>query len=440
MTFVVYPIAFLAVIGAIVLVHEFGHLVVAKAFGIGVQTFSLGFGKRLTGFHVSGTDYRISTIPFGGYVKMLGDELGSPLQDCPQAFNSHPRWQRALVAAAGPFANLIFTILVMTGVYFTRPVHTQHLDQRPLISSVVDGSIAASAGFRPGDLIKKIDNDEVSTWRDVFETIPSASNQPFSVEVLRQERRLVKQLLLVAAEGRKRPSVGWVPEEPNTVSEVEPGSPAERAGIEMGDQIISINGVKVRKSPDLLNAVKEARPSYTIVALRGTKRVKLMLERKSGTPLEQRDSDSVLGLHLHFKAVPEISLGAAFMRALEFSKSNLDLIYRLFVKMLQGKISARQIEGPIGIMRASGEAAQERGWHPLFTLMAFISLNIAVFNLFPLPVLDGGMLLLLGIESLMRRDLQPRVRLRIYTVAFLFLLLIFAVVLYNDISKLLATS
>lgn len=430
MVFLIYPLAFLAVISLIVVVHEFGHFLIAKAFGIRVEVFSLGFGKRITGYRFGSTDYRLSAIPLGGYIRMLGEGLGTSSQNHPEAFNSHPRLQRALITLAGPFANIVFTVLLMTGIYFVQPVHTQHLDQRPMVASVTNGSLAASAGFQAGDLIEKIDDDETPTWRDVLYKIQTAGKRPVAVLVLRNGKPVAKTLQLAEIEGRQRRSVGWVPEEPNTVSDIAPDSPAERAGVEVGDQIVSVNGLEVRKLSDLLSAVKLGRSSHQVVVLRGTRKLELAMAND-----QFGFDDTVLGLKLQVLPVPERTISASFMKAVEFSKNNLDLIYRLIRKMLVGKVSVRQMDGPIGIMQASGAAARERGWQPLFTLIAFLSLNVAALNLFPLPILDGGTLLLLSVEGLLRRDLRQELKMRIYATAIIVLLLLFSFVIYNDISK-----
>src|SRR5271166_313590 len=403
------------VLGIMILVHEFGHYAAAKLFGVRVDVFSIGFGKRLAGFRKGDTDYRISALPLGGYVKMAGENPLESHSGAPDEFTSHPRWQRFVIAAAGPAMNILLAIGLLTGVNMVHYEHPVYLDQPALIGWVVENSPAEKAGIEAGDRIVRIDGWQNPTWEDVvLESAIAPSANWADPEQMR--------------------SIGWVPDEPIIVTQLEPKMPAAQAGMRVGDQIVAIDGEPVRSLMAVIRHLqKNGGQAVEISALRAGQEMKF-----TATPIMTEDSGQKryrLGFQSEPVTVSKLSFGTALARSLDQNKKYSFLIVDLVRKMLRHETSIKQMEGPIGIARASGEAASQPGWTPLLALMAGISLNLGIFNLLPIPILDGGLILMLAVEGILRRDISMRIKERIYQTAFVFLVLFAVLVIYNDIMK-----
>lgn len=424
------------VLGIMILVHEFGHYAVAKLLGVRVEVFSIGFGKRLIGFKRGDTDYRIAAIPLGGYVKMSGENPMDDHTGDPAEFMSHPRWHRFLIAIAGPFMNIVLAIVLMTGVFMFHYEHEWSLYKPADIAWVLQGSAAQKAGIEPGDKIIRIDGTQNPTWQDVMLRVYLNPNQPVNVSILRGNQMLEKTVVPAAA-GRERIGfAGWVPLEPNVITELTQKMPAQNAGIELGDVIVSINGTPMRSMAETTEFIRGHGPEPLDFAVE--RNGKLLHFNVTPVPTQyEGDKNPVLrvGISSNPVEVDKLPFAQAFPRALEFSKKNSVLIVELVEKMIQRKVSVKQVSGPIEIARISTEAVLQPGWTPLLGVMAAISLNLGIFNLLPIPILDGGVILFLIIEGLMRRDISLRVKERIYQAAFVFLVLFAVMVIYNDIAK-----
>ena len=429
-----YVVTLAVVLGVMILVHELGHFLAAKWFGVRVDVFSIGFGKRLVGFRRGGTDYRISALPLGGYVKMAGENPLESRTGAPDEFMSHPRWQRFVVAIAGPAMNIILAVAVLTGVFMVHYEHPVFLDQPAVIGWVVENSPAAKAGVEQGDRIVRIDGEQDPTWEDVMLKVMISPKQPVDVAIQRGTQISEKQIQPQADGAEQYASVGWVPDQPITVTELEPDMPAAKAGLKLGDDIIAINGLPMRSLFNVIQYLQHngSKP-VDVTAVRNGQQVHLTM-----TPVQTVEG-SQKSFRLGFRSEPvnvdKLPFAQALNRSLEENKKYSLLIVDLVRKMLEHKVSIKQMEGPIGIGRATGEAARQPGWTPLLSLVAMISLNLGVFNLLPIPILDGGIIMLLIIESIMRRDISIRIKERIYQTAFVFLILFFAVVIYNDLMK-----
>ena len=425
------------VLGIMILVHELGHFAAAKWFGVRVDVFSIGFGKRLTGFRRGDTDYRISALPLGGYVKMAGENPLETRSGAPDEFMSHPRWQRFVIAIAGPAMNIILAVTILTGVFMVHYEQPVFMNQPALIGWVLENTPAAEAGIEPGDRIVRIDGVQNPTWEDVFLKVIVNSKQPVDIAIQRGDNVLEKTIRFKAADSEDNPLIdaGLIPDEKVTVTLLEANMPASHAGLNVGDEIVAVNGLPARSSEWIIQYLQK----------NGAKPVEVTLGRNGQqlkvnvTPVLTEDSGKSryrlglgLGAPMHVNKLP---FAQAFNRSLEENKKYSLLIVDLVHKMLERKVSIKQMEGPIGIARASGDAARQPGWTPLLSLMAMISLNLGIFNLLPIPILDGGIILLLIIEGLMRRDISIRIKERIYQTAFVFLILFFAVVIYNDLMK-----
>jgi regulator of sigma E protease len=441
MQFLIYPAAVALVLGVLVFVHEFGHYAVAKLFRVRIDVFSLGFGKRLAGFRRGETDYRISLLPIGGYVKMAGE---NPMEDRtgdPGEFMSHPRWQRFLIAIAGPAMNIILAVVILTGLYMFHHDYPAYARMPVNVLWVTPASSAEKAGIEKGDRVLQVQDIKNPTWEQFFQTELISPDQPLDFTIQRGDEILKKTLV---AEPKGPDRVGDVGlEPPEAVGLIEPGKPADRAGVKPGDVLVSINGTPVRNLGDMKDEVQKIKSTpATLVVLRDGKELALTVtpELLPGVvngffaKLFRTPPAEEYRIGVGSEYIERLPFATAFTEAYSDCKTNSLLIFQLVGRMLHNRKMLQQVSGPIGIMKLSGEAAMI-GWPPLLKIMALISLNLAVFNLFPIPILDGGLMLMLLIEGIMRRDIKQEIKERVYQAAFVFLILFAVVVIYNDLAK-----
>jgi len=425
------------VLGFLILIHEFGHFAVAKYFGVRVEVFSIGFGKRLFGFKKGETDYRISAIPLGGYVKMSGENPMDDRTGDPGEFLSHPRWQRFIIAAAGPAVNIMLAVVLLTGVYMVHYEYPAVLDEPAFVGWVNPNTPAEKAGIQRGDKIVRVEDVDNPTWEQLEVKCALSPNQPLKFGIERDGKVMEKVLVPEPFGPNQYGDVGWVPKEPSvTLTVVEPGMPAEKAGLKIGDQILVANGQDIpalQALIQMLNRTKD-QPLELVVLRNGQKRtftVKPVLD--AGGP--EQETRYRIGVASVPTKVIKLNFSDAFKRSLSENKKSSFLILELLQKMAQRKVSMRQVDGPIGIGSAVGQAAREKGWTPLLEITAAISLNLGIMNLLPIPILDGGVILLLFIEGLMRKEISLPIKERIYQAAFVFLVLFAVMVIYNDLVK-----
>lgn len=431
-------VAFVGVLGLLVLIHEFGHYAVAKLCGVRVEVFSLGFGKRLLGFRKGDTDYRISMLPLGGYVKMSGENPLEPSTGDPGEFMSHPRWQRFLIALAGPAMNIVFAVALLTGVFMRHYEHPAFLDEPVTLGWVAEGSPAQAAGLQAGDRIIRIDGFQDPTWEDLGYRMLLYVDQPVELAVQRGDQILATRIRVPAADESKHPGdPGWQPRDAVKVSKVDANLPAGKAGMLPGDEIVAADGKPIAALGALQSYLQKVQDKpVDLTLLRNGQPMHL-----SVTPvLDKPEGVEKPFYRLGFTApatvrVTRLPFGAALRKSVEVNRRFSSLIVELLQRVVQRKMSIKQFDGPIGIGRAAGEAAQQ-GPLSLILLTAAISLNLGIFNLLPIPIMDGGVILLLAIEGIMRRDINARLKERIYQAAFVFLVLFAVVVIYNDFSKL----
>lgn len=425
------------VLGLMVLVHEVGHFVAAKLARIRVDIFSIGFGPRLFGIRRGATDYRVSALPLGGYVKMAGDTPTEERVGAPDEFLSKPRWQRALVALAGPAMNLLLAVLLLAGLYTFRYEHPAFYEQPAVIGAVMADSPAAAAALRPGDRIVALEGLKEPRWRDVLVQTAISADHPLRVGVDRGGE-VVAVELTPRAEGRRRAGfAGWLPYDPPVVTGVIEGSPAAQAGLQLGDVLLAINGELLSLSSQEPNLV-----SNRLQKTAGT-RVELRIERGGAErtltvqpSFDAQETRWTLGVWLGRRMITaQLSPLEALEKSLAQNWQTSGWIVTLLGRLVTGRASIRSLEGPVGIVRYSGEAARQ-GWTAVVNLMVAISLSLGLLNLLPIPILDGGHLLLLGIEGSLRRDFSLAFKERIMQVGFVFLMLIFAIVMYNDLARL----
>ena len=431
MGFLTTPLAFVLVLGIIIFVHEFGHLIVAKAFGMRVFVFSFGFGKRLFGFQWGDTDCRVSAIPLGGYVKLEG-EPGDHLSEDTSAlgdgrdFLSRPRWQRFLVYLAGPAMNALLTITVLTGFYMVGfEVEGSRFD-RPIVGAVDPGSPAERAGVSPGDLILSIDGKPLASWEDAQYSILLRPDTTLRLAV---RRGAEERSLTLKSESTSVEKVGSIGVHPLVrAGEVTAGLPAEAAGLRPDDAILSIDGQAVRSFPEIL----------PIVGSSAGKPMKFRVWRDGAVldlAVTARDSGSGYKIGVRAKTVvKQFGPGRALVESLRWTWSMVTQTVDVITRLVTARLSPKTMMGPLGIAQASGDAARG-GPGPVLFLVAVISLQVGILNLFPLAPLDGGHLAILAIEGVARRDMSPTVKTWIMNAGAAVIFLLIGLVLYSDISK-----
>jgi regulator of sigma E protease len=429
-------VAVAVVLGFMILIHEFGHYAAAKLFKVRVEVFSIGFGKRLIGFRRGETDYRIAAIPLGGYVKMSGENPMDERTGDPGEFLSHPRWQRFIIALAGPAMNIFLAIALLTGVYMVHYERAIWADKPAVVGWVLPDSAAAKAGILEGDRILRLDGIENPTWEQLEPAVALSPNQPLRVTLLRAGHAIETTVTPQPKGVESYGTLGCVPDQPNVITDLEPGMPAEKAGLKVGDVITAINGQPIKVIAQMIRMLQQTKDQPVDITVQRGSQLLTVKITPVAAPIEGvREVRYRVGIQSDPTIVSRLPFATAFDKSLEDNKRSSFLILELMQKMIRNKVSHRMVEGPIGIGVAVGRAVREEGWTPLLGITAAISLNLGIFNLLPIPILDGGVILLLFIESLMQRDISLRIKERIYQAAFVFLVLFAVMVIYNDIAK-----
>jgi regulator of sigma E protease len=422
------------VLGFMIFIHELGHFIAAKAFGVRVLVFSLGFGKRLLHITRGDTDYRISALPFGGYVKMAGDDPSDTRQGDAGEFLAKPRWQRFVIVLMGPIMNILLAFLLLTGLYrfhFPKPTYEE---QAARLGAVEPDSPAAKIGLKPGDLVVRLDGLSNPKWEDIEMKILTGVGEALPLRIERDGKSL-DMTITPRAEGPNRIGfAGWYPYMPGVIDKVEPALPASLAGLKPGDEIVEVDRRDVLYWP---------RIAYLFQSDKG-KPVELSVLRDglefqtSLTPvLTEVMGEKRWRIGVSFRndvVVRKLPWGSALAASFQDNWRSCLATFDVLGKILTRRMSTRSLAGPIGIAQLSGEAYRA-GFAELVMLVAFISLQLGIFNLLPIPVLDGGVILLLVIESLLRRDLSVRVKERFVQAGIVFLLLLAVFVMYNDVVK-----
>ncbi len=423
------------VLGFMIFIHELGHFVAAKRFGVRVLVFSLGFGKRLFGFKRGETDYRVSLLPLGGYVKMAGEDPSEPHTGDPGDFLAHPRWQRFVIAIMGPAMNVVTAIILLSALYkyhFQKPAYEE---QPARIGEVEENSPGAKAGLQAGDLVVQASGIHNPKWEDLELQVVTTTGEAIPMEVER-DGKLLNVSLTPEAEGADQIGfAGLFPCLPNVIGAVEPSMPASQAGLKPGDKIIAVNGKTVACFGGLAQTLQNLKGQrLDLTVLRGGNEMHFQVQPVYRDIQGQRRWVIGVDSPRLDVVVRQLPWNRAIRTAVDDNIRNTMATFDVLKKILTRHMSARSLSGPIGIAQISGEAYRA-GIPDLLMLVSFISLQLGILNLLPIPILDGGMILMLGIEGLMRRDLSLKVKERMVQVGMVFLLILAVFVMYNDIIK-----
>ncbi len=425
-------------LGVLIFVHEWGHFIAAKLFGVRVEIFSLGFGPRLWGRKRGPTDYRVSALPLGGYVKMAGDNPVEERTGAPDEFLSKPRWQRVVIALAGPAMNLMLAVVLMVGLLMSGVQVPVYHDNPAEVAGVVSGTPAEQAGIRAGARIVQFAGTKDPTWEDIrFELLLLAPDKAVPVVF---EQNGSRQSAVLRPPPVTRPcdefALTGYPAEPVVVAGVGRDRPAERAGLQTGDVVLMVNGEAVVSPCQFAEVIEQSEGQLLhILVRRGEENITLAVRPEIMDRQDGRGPRYQIGVSFGTAAVErDYSLSQAIPRAFWWNVRLTRQILVVVGQLVQGKMSLKQLEGPLRIAQHSGEAARQ-GTTPFLQLMAIISLNLGILNLLPIPILDGGHVLMLSIEGLLRRDLSVKVKERFVQAGLVFLLVIFVIVMYNDVLK-----
>jgi regulator of sigma E protease len=428
----------LVLIGVMILIHELGHFWAARYFDVGVEVFSFGFGPRLFGFRRGETDYRFSLILFGGYVKMMGEQPGDDSSEDPRGFMGKPKWQRLIIAFAGPFMNIVLAVGLLTGLFMVKYQKLAEPQQRAVIGHVAKDSAAAKAGLKEGDRIVALEGEKNPSWDDITLKEIASAYHTMHLTVERDGSQFETAVTPILEDRSGVGYAGWSEKGEIQVGKLSPGMPAEKAGLKRGDVMLSVNGQPINSRYKLQEVIKNT----------NGKPVELQIQRNG--QVETCDIQPVfsnmdgqgrwmIGVEPEQKLniiTTKLSLPDAFAESVHQNMKGASLIFQFLKGILERRMSAKQLSGPIGIATLSGEAARE-GPSAFIHLMSMVSLNLAIFNLLPIPILDGGVILLLLVEMLIGRDLSMPVKEAVIKVGFVFLMVVTVFALYNDISKIL---
>ena len=418
-------LAFILGLGFLIFIHEAGHFFVAKLFKVRVLVFSFGFGKRLFGFRHGDTDYRVSIFPLGGYVRMAGDTPEENTPADPTEFLSKPKWQRFLILFAGPLMNIVIAIAFIAALAM---VGREELISKPVVGTVVQNTPAARAGLKPGDLLVNINGERIRDIDDVRLIVSMNAGTRIPFVYVRDGVTRTVYITPEATEtdygpvGRAGINFGYEP----LVGRVEAGSPAARAGIRAGDRIVGAGGKPVAEFTDFV-AVADAAgvKPVTVDVLRAGKRFSFKV---AASPDANQALRGIIPPTRMFK----LSLLPAIRYSVQENWRMLKFAISAVARMFRGEGSVKELSGPLSIARISGDMFR-RGFIEFLALLAMISLQLGVMNLLPIPVLDGGHIMILLIEGAARRDLSLRVKERIQQLGFAVLATLMIVVLYHDV-------
>ena len=426
-------LAFLLVLGVLIFVHELGHFLVARWYGVRVNTFSLGFGPKILKFTRGGTEYAISAIPLGGYVKMAGETTQDERQGAPDEFLSKSKWIRFQVYLAGPVMNILLAIIALTVVLWNGADVPRYFSEPVIVGSIEDDAPAKLAGIQVGDKILSVNGEAVPTWDAYSLAVLPKANRKLSIQYERNGVPGTLEMVPASIGKYEAGSLGILPELRPEVLDVYAGRPAETAGFKRGDVLVAIDGTRGLDRTQIIEYIQK----------RGEVPIKVEIERDGApmtvtvTPQGPAGSSRIgMGIAPYEVDRVEPALPRAFTMSLEQNWDNTRLIGKTLKGLFTRETPVSQLMGPISIADLSGSAAQ-MGPIKLLELMAIISLQLALLNLMPVPVLDGGQIAILALEGVARRDISSRAKEYFAMAGAAVIVLLMVTVLYNDIARLI---
>ncbi|GIU82363.1 MAG: RIP metalloprotease RseP [Acidobacteria bacterium] len=450
MEVVIAILAVIFVLGVAINIHEFGHFIIAKLFRMRVEAYSFfGLGPRIWGFKIGHTDYRISAIPLGAYVKLYGDEATASLEggvskeeEVPkhELYELRPRWQKFLVMIGGPLMNILLALAIPFIIALTYGVPS---NPAPIIGFVKPGGEAEKAGLKPGDRIVKFDGIENPTWRRIERDALLMPEKPIPITVEREGSRvdLFITPVKVVENGQAFGILDFEPDlgaEPVVVGRLEPSMPAAQSGLQVGDWVVSVNGKPVRNRQEMKKLINEAKDQpIRLSVVRNGERLEIE------TRAVQKDNDWLIGIGFNnnlSSARESVGILGALNFAWETNMEILRMTAKAFGQVSTGERSARDtVAGPIGIVQIIVQMVTSAGFLGLLSLLGIISLNLGIFNLLPIPLLDGGQIMMLGIEkvySMFGKTMSMAIKERIQMVGLVLILILIILTTFNDISRL----
>lgn len=428
-------VPFLFVLGVLVFVHELGHFLVARWHGVRVLTFSLGFGPKLFSIKRGDTEYCISIVPLGGYVKMAGEpsDYITPSVNAegkPDEFMSKTKWQRFQIFLAGPLMNMVLALIVMTFVYYAGATEFAYLKKPAMVGAVSPGSAAEHAGIKPGDLITNVAGKPVDTWDRLDLLVMPRAGKEVPIIVRRDGQDLNLRITPDTKTKFQMGDLGVAPELHPQITAVTPEEPAGKAGLQPGDMILALNGAPVDYTAAQQKIAGSPEKPLTFTVDRGGQHLDIVV-----TPRKQGNNGWIgisyqPGETRHINPTFTQAIGMSVNQNIEWST----LIFQTFGGLFSGQTSIKQLSGPVGIAQLSGSAARI-GWAALFTLMCMISLNLGIINLLPIPMLDGGHIFIMALEGVARRDFSVRVKEKLLMAGFLMIMALMFTVIYNDVMR-----
>lgn len=435
---------FIVGLGLLIFIHELGHFLVAKRAGIRVEKFSLGFGPKLIAFTRGETEYRLSLLPLGGYVKMSGEDPSEEKEETvndPRSFSAQPLRKRIAVVAAGPVMNLILALVLMPLVFMIGRMEPNFIQQPPIVIGVKKDSPAQKIELQIGDQITSINGVETPTWDMALQRILISPEEEVTLEILRKDSK-VKESKKVRLSTAKEGKVGFLGVEPHlfignepVIDRVIPDSPAEKAGIQAKDQVVSINGEPIQTWDGITEKVAElqGKPALFGVIRNGSK-VSLSLTPRFDEPLKKW----LIGITKESSkknfAIHKYGFVGGIKKGLEEYKRLFGLTLEVLKKLFSLQLSYKTLGGPIQIAQATANAA-ESGFGDFIYFLSFLSIQLGVLNLLPIPVLDGGHLFFMGYEAIRRKPLSIRKRMIAQQIGMALLFTLMILVTFNDINS-----
>jgi regulator of sigma E protease len=429
------------VLGVMILVHEWGHFIVARLCGVRVDVFSIGFGPRLFGWKRGATDYRVSALPLGGYVRMAGQDLSEvdsgkvAPTGASDELMSKPRWQRALISVAGPAVNLIMPLLLLSGFFWIKGLpYPAYLDEPPVIAAMKANDPLAKAGVAVGDHITAINGTATATWEKVDEAFGEVRPDK-SYRVTVEHQGATREVATNGKELIQGDVPGHYPMVIPIVTAPIRGMGAQRGGMKRGDLVVSVNGTKISSWIEFKDLIlnSNGNPLVTVVKRNG-QLITLKLEPQ---PIVGEDGKSNFRLGVGADerwSYKKMTFATAVENASASTWFGLKQLLGVVGRLFSGRQSVKLLLGPVGIIDQAGQAVQE-GTFAVINLMAIISLNLGILNLLPIPILDGGNIALLALEGIRRRDFSLTFKERFIQVGLVFLLVLFGYVMYNDVAR-----